>query len=107
MAQGVLWVFPRLQGQEVKHLRGYADAMQKRQEPFVLVLSQQEEKGTHMIVATNHPKAHAKDILVHLTKLLGGSGGGRQDFAQGRITEAEGLEKALRALPSEWPMTEI
>jgi alanyl-tRNA synthetase len=107
------WSAP--QGQSTDILRGMSDEMkQLRQKdgaavpPAVLLCGGTGEPGTELpFLFQCDPKAgwKAGDLARAFGKLLGGGGGGRPDFAQGKASMPQdglqGLEKAIESFVSE------
>ena len=58
------------------------------------------EDKVPLVIATHKEldQIDAREVMNHLVNLLGGSGGGRSDFAQGGIEKVEDIEMALASL---------
>ena len=65
----------------------------------VVLISIFEDK-VPLVIATHKEldQIDARDVMNYLVNLLGGSGGGRSDFAQGGIEKVEDIEIALASL---------
>lgn len=77
-----------------------SDRIKAKEQNSVIILASKEEGKVTFIVAIGAVLAQkgalkAGDIAKSLAGLLGGSGGGRSDFAQGGGRDPSKLEKAL------------
>ena len=61
---------------------------------------EQVEDKIPVVVATvqSEQSIDARDVMKHLVNQLGGSGGGRPDFAQGGVENSEDIDIALSSL---------
>jgi|CXWL01.1.fsa_nt_gi alanyl-tRNA synthetase len=84
-------------------LRNMADALRgKLSAPGVVVIGTREAEKAALIVAVAKElegRAHAGKLVQKLAALVGGSGGGRADFAQAGGKEPGKLDEALAAAP--------
>ena len=80
-------------------MRSYADQLKDKLAPAVIVLGSKAQKGKVSIVCTVSKELikrfHAGNIVKECAAIVGGSGGGRPDFAQAGGTQAENLEAAV------------
>jgi alanyl-tRNA synthetase len=80
-------------------LRQYADQLKDKLQPAVIVLGTKAQKGKVSIVCSVSKDLTKRFAAGHVVKecaaLVGGSGGGRPDFAQAGGTDAEKLEEAV------------
>jgi len=83
----------------MKDLRGLSDEIKKDQKSTLLfIYSRSEGKFSFIITHTGDVKADASAIAKSVADLIGGSGGGRKDFAQGGgevPADMPGFEKQL------------
>ena len=84
----------------IEVLRQLSDRIKAKEQNSVIILASKEEGKVTFIVAIGAVLAQkgalkAGDIAKSLAGLLGGSGGGRSDFAQGGGRDPSKLEKAL------------
>jgi alanyl-tRNA synthetase len=80
-------------------IRKYADQLRDKLAPAVVVLGSKAQKGKVSIVCSVSKELTqrfpAGSIVKQCAQLVGGSGGGRPDFAQAGGTEADKLEEAV------------
>jgi alanyl-tRNA synthetase len=80
-------------------MRNYADQLKDKLAPAVIVLGSKAQKGKVSIVCTVSKELtkrfHAGNIVKECAAVVGGSGGGRPDFAMAGGTQAEQLEAAV------------
>jgi alanyl-tRNA synthetase len=80
-------------------IRQYADQLKDKLQPAVVVLGSKAQKGKVSIVCAVSKELTkrfpAGGIVKECAALVGGSGGGRPDFAQAGGTDAEKLEDAV------------
>jgi alanyl-tRNA synthetase len=83
---GVRVIFKSADGTPAKSLRGLSDQLRDQLKSGVVVLSAKEGDKVNLVVALTKDlegKVHAGDLVKAATSAMGGSGGGRGDFAQG------------------------
>ena len=90
----------KLVGMDSAILRETADGLRRKEKNSVIVLVSLIEDKAPIIVATHKDleEIDAREVLKYLVNLLGGSGGGRADLAQGGIEKIEDIEIALSSL---------
>ena len=96
---GVRLLVKTADGTPKKALRPLADKLRDKLGSGVVVLAAREgDKAAILVAATKdlEGRVHAGDIVKAATEAMGGSGGGRPDFAQGG-GPADALEKGLEA----------
>jgi alanyl-tRNA synthetase len=97
---GVRVIFKSADGTPAKSLRGLSDQLRDQLKSGVVVLSAKEGDKVNLVVALTKDlegKVHAGDLVKAATSAMGGSGGGRGDFAQGG-GPADQLPAGLAAL---------
>jgi alanyl-tRNA synthetase len=93
--KGVKVVSALLKDADMAMLRKAAD-MIKQKEPRVFIALGSDINGSaNLIVATNIPAIDASGMIKQVAPEIGGSGGGRKDFAQAGGTRPEGLAAAF------------
>ena len=97
---GLKWVVKKVQTKNPNEMRGLAVQISKAIKEGVVVLGG-VFGGKVTVLALATPKAieeghKAGDIVKTITSKLGGSGGGKPDFAMGGAKDAEGLDAALK-----------
>jgi len=77
-------------------LRELADQLRNNEtNTIVTLISVSGDKIPLIVACSKEVEIDAREIMKHLVNQLGGSGGGRPDFAQGGADSAEDLEVAL------------
>ena len=77
-------------------LRELADQLRNNETNTIVVLiSVSGDKIPLIVACSKEVEIDAREIMKHLVNQLGGSGGGRPDFAQGGVDSSEDLEIAL------------
>ena len=95
---GVKVLIKRQDGLDQKELRTFADSIRDRLKSGVILLgSVKEEKVSLLAVVTKElsGRFHAGEILKEVASVIGGTGGGRPEMAQGGGKDAERLDEAL------------
>ena len=81
------------------HLRQLADQLRNSESNSIVTLvSVTGDKIPLIVACSKEVKIDAREIMKHLVNQLGGSGGGRADFAQGGADTSEDLEIALESV---------
>jgi alanyl-tRNA synthetase len=85
---------------DIDAMRSYADQLKDKLAPAVIVLGSAAQKGKVTIVCAVSKdltkRFQAGAIVKQCAALVGGSGGGRPDFAQAGGTQADKLEEAVQ-----------
>ena len=97
---GFSLIAKRLDDLDTSGLREAADKLRNQIPNSVIVLISVIEDKIPVVVATaqSEQSIDARDIMKHLVSQLGGSGGGRADFAQGGVENLEDIDIALSSL---------
>jgi len=99
---GVEVVAGQVDGLVVNDLRTLCDSIRDKMDTGVAVLaSNNEDKLMFIAMATKNALAkgvHAGNIIKEITKIAGGSGGGKPDMAQGGGKDASKVSDALSAV---------
>lgn len=99
---GVDVVTSQVDGLAVNDLRTLCDSIRDKMDTGVAVLaSNNEDKLMFIAMATKNALAkgvHAGNIIKEITKIAGGSGGGKPDMAQGGGKDASKVAEALDAV---------
>jgi len=100
--QGVQVVATAIDGADAQSLREAVDSLKGRLGSAVIVLGTVTEDGKVSLVAGVTQdliqKIRAGDLVGEISKIVGGRGGGRPDFAQAGGTDPSKLEAALAAV---------
>jgi alanyl-tRNA synthetase len=95
---GVKLVARRVEGLEKSALRGLADSLRDRLGSGVVVLASDNDGKVALVVAVTKDlttRVHAGRLVKELAPLIGGSGGGRPDFAEAGGKDPAGIENLL------------
>ena len=97
---GLKVIAKKMEGLDSSVLRETADKLRNREKNSLIVLISIFEDKVPIVIATHKEldQIDAREVMNHLVNLLGGSGGGRSDFAQGGIEKVEDIEMALASL---------
>jgi len=97
---GLKVIAKKMEGLNSSVLRETADKLRNKEKNSLIVLISIFEDKVPLVIATHKEldQIDARDVMNHLVNLLGGSGGGRSDFAQGGIEKVEDIEIALASL---------
>ncbi|MFA6409776.1 MAG: alanine--tRNA ligase [Gammaproteobacteria bacterium] len=85
-------------------LRTLMDQLKQKIDPAVILLAAVNSDKIQLLAGVSKSisnKFHAGNLLQHIAKQVGGSGGGRPDLAQGGGTDVGALDAALK-LVGEW-----
>jgi alanyl-tRNA synthetase len=100
--KGVQVVATKVEGADAQSLREAVDSLKGRLGSAVIVLGTTTEDGKVSLVAgvtaDLTQKIRAGDLVGEISKIVGGRGGGRPDFAQAGGTDPSKLEAALAAV---------
>ena len=87
------------ENKDSKSLRELADKLRTNQlNSIVVLISVSGDKVPIIVACSKQVEIDAREIMKHLVNQLGGSGGGRPDFAQGGADTSEDLEIALDSI---------
>jgi len=97
---GLKVIAKKMEGLDSSVLRETADKLRNKEKNSLIVLISIFEDKVPLVIATHKEldQIDARDVMNHLVNLLGGSGGGRSDFAQGGVEKVEDIEIALASL---------
>ena len=97
---GLKVIAKKMEGMNSSVLRETADKLRNKEKNSLIVLISIFEDKVPLVIATHKEldQIDARDVMNYLVNLLGGSGGGRSDFAQGGIEKVEDIEIALASL---------
>jgi alanyl-tRNA synthetase len=103
VANGVKIVTRKLEGIEAASLRGIADSMRQKHGSCIVVVGSNLSDKVALVVAVTPDlagKHKAGDIIKAIAPMVGGSGGGRPDFAQAGGKDPSKLDAALAKVAS-------
>ncbi len=91
-----------MEGLEKGALRGISDSLRDRLGSGVVVLASELDGKVALVVAVSKDltgRVHAGRLVKELAPLVGGSGGGRPDFAEAGGKDASRIDELLEAAP--------
>jgi alanyl-tRNA synthetase len=103
VANGVKIVTRKVEGIEAASLRGIADSMRQKHGSCIVVVGSSLGDKVALVVAVTPDlagKHKAGDIIKAIAPMVGGSGGGRPDFAQAGGKDPSKLDAALAKVAS-------
>jgi len=87
------------EGIDAKELREIADRLRnKSPNAIIALISITDDKAPTIVACSKDVDIDAREIMKHLINQLGGSGGGRPDFAQGGVDNTDDLDMALTSV---------
>ena len=87
------------EGIDAKELREIADRLRnKSPNTIIALISITDDKAPTIVACSKDVDIDAREIMKHLINQLGGSGGGRPDFAQGGVDNTDDLDMALASV---------
>jgi len=101
LVQGVPVVSRRVEGVDTAVLRELAEQIGRKMPSGVVVLALASEGKVTLVGAVSsdlQKKLHAGNIIKKVAGIVGGSGGGRPDFAQAGGKDVESVDQALGAV---------
>ncbi len=99
--KGVKVLSVRLDGKDPKRLREYVDQLKVQIGSGIILLGSQNESKVTLLMGITEDLIHrfkANELIKQIALHVGGTGGGRPDFAQAGGTAFERLDEALRAI---------
>jgi len=99
--KGVNVLSARIDGKDSRQMRDFVDQLKARMGSGIVLLGSQSENKVSLIVGVTPDltkRYSANDLIKKISVLIGGTGGGRADFAQAGGTNPDKLDEALRAI---------
>jgi alanyl-tRNA synthetase len=97
--EGYKLVTSYFEGIDAKELREIADRLRnKSPDTIIALISITDDKAPTIVACSKDVDIDAREIMKHLINQLGGSGGGRPDFAQGGVDNTDNLDLALASV---------
>ena len=99
--KGIRVLSAKVDGKDSKQMRDFVDQLKSRIESGIVLLGSKSQGKVSLIVGVTPDltkRYHAGELIKKISVLIGGTGGGRPDFAQAGGTNADKLDEALRAI---------
>lgn len=97
--QGIKLLISEINGVDIAGLRHLLDQLKNKLKPAVIVLASTEQQHVQLVVGITKElteKIKAGELANNIALAIGGSGGGRPDFAQAGGGKPEALDAALK-----------
>jgi alanyl-tRNA synthetase len=99
--KGVKVLSAKVDGKDVKRMREFVDQLKAKMGSGVILLGGQSQNKVSLIMGVTSDLTHrfnANELIKKIAIHIGGTGGGRPDFAQAGGTDSKKLEEALKAI---------
>ena len=99
--KGIKLLSARVDGKDSKQMRDFVDQLKARIGSGIILLGSQGQNKVSLIVGVTPDltkRYSANELIKKVSVLIGGTGGGRPDFAQAGGTNADKLDEALKAI---------
>ena len=100
---GIKVLAMRMDGADAKTLRDAVDRFKDKLKSAVVVVGSVEKGKVRLaagVTKDNIDKIKAGDVIKPVAEQVGGTGGGRPDFAQAGGSKPEALDQALKSVPA-------
>ncbi len=99
--KGVKVLSGKVDGKDIKRMREFVDELKGKIGSGIILLGGQSQNKVSLIMGVTPDLIHrfnANDLIKKIALLIGGTGGGRPDFAQAGGTDSKKLDEALKAI---------
>ena len=99
--KGVKVLSAKVDGKDPKRMRDFVDQLKLKIGSGIILLGGQSQNKVSLIMGVTSDLTHrfsASDLIKKIALYIGGTGGGRPDFAQAGGANSEKLEEALKAV---------
>ncbi len=99
--KGVKLLSAKVDGKDPKRLREFVDQLKVKIGSGIILLGSQSQEKVSLIMGVTADLTHrfnANDLIKKIAIHVGGTGGGRPDFAQAGGTDSKKLDEALKAI---------
>ncbi len=99
--RGVKVLSARVNGKDIKRMREFVDQLKGKIGSGIILLGGQSENKVSLIMGVTTDLTHrfnANELIKKIALRVGGTGGGRPDFAQAGGTDSQKLDEALKAI---------
>jgi alanyl-tRNA synthetase len=99
--KGIKLLSAKVDGKDPKRLREFVDQLKEKIGSGIILLGSQSQDKVSLIMGVTAdltPRFNANQLIKKIALHIGGTGGGRPDFAQAGGTDSKKLDKALKAI---------
>jgi alanyl-tRNA synthetase len=99
--KGIKLLSAKVDGKDPKRLREFVDQLKEKIGSGIILLGSQSQDKVSLIMGVTAdltPRFNANNLIKKIALHIGGTGGGRPDFAQAGGTDSNKLDKALKAI---------
>jgi alanyl-tRNA synthetase len=99
--KGVKVLSAKVDGKDPKRMRDFVDQLKAKMGSGIILLGGRSEHKVSLIMGVTNDltqRFNANDLIKKIALHMGGTGGGRPDFAQAGGTDLEKLDEALKAI---------
>jgi alanyl-tRNA synthetase len=99
--RGIKLLSAKVDGKNPKRLREFVDQLKEKMGSGIILLGSQSQEKVSLIMGVTGDLTHrfnANDLIKKIALYIGGTGGGRPDFAQAGGSDSKKLEEALKAI---------
>jgi alanyl-tRNA synthetase len=99
--KGVKVLSAKVDGKDIKRMREFVDQLKGKMGSGIILLGGQSQNKVSLIMGITPDLTHrfrANELIKKIALHIGGTGGGRPDFAQAGGTDSKKLDEALKAI---------
>jgi alanyl-tRNA synthetase len=99
--KGVKVLSAKVEGKDPKQMREFVDQLKERIGSGIILMGSRNQNKVSLILGVTSdltPRFKANELIKKISVHLGGTGGGRPDFAQAGGADPEKLDEALKAI---------
>ncbi len=99
--KGVKVLSAKVDGKDIKRMREFVDQLKGKVGSGIILLGGHSQSKVSLLLGVTSDLTHrfkANDLIKKIALHIGGTGGGRPDFAQAGGTDPEKLDEALKAI---------
>jgi alanyl-tRNA synthetase len=99
--RGVKVLSAKIDGKDSKRMREFVDQLKVRIGSGIILLGGQSQQKVSLVMGITEDltrRFSANDLIKKIALLIGGTGGGRSDFAQAGGADSKKLDEALKAI---------
>jgi alanyl-tRNA synthetase len=99
--KGVKVLSAKVDGKDIKRMREFVDQLKGKMGSGIILLGGQSQNKVSLVMGVTPDLTHqfrANELIKKIALHIGGTGGGRPDFAQAGGTDSKKLDEALKAI---------